>query len=140
MLLRKFNIQLPDMDNYEDMKQLQHWLLIALGVVVALVIIIMMIKSAEAASVDKLANRLSGLAKDYDKQQTVIDLALGEQAKLTILIKQAEIELGNAKVKDEVKKDKPNYEEINRIAAKNEKLEKDLVFLQGQLPPESKSN
>ena len=140
MLLRKFNIQLPDMDNYEDMKQLQRWLLIALGVVVALVIIIMMIKSAEAASVDKLANPLSGLAKDYDKQQTVIDLALGEQAKLTTLIKQAEIELGNAKVKDEVKKDKPNYEEINRIATKNEQLEKDLVFLRGQLPPESKSN
>jgi len=140
MFLKKFNIQLPEMDNYEDMKQLQHWLLIALGVVVALVIIIMMIKSAEAASVDKLANRLNSLAGDYDKQQTVIDLALGEQAKLTTLIKQAEIELGNAKVKDEVKKDKPNYEEINRIATKNEQLEKDLVFLRGQLPPESKSN
>ena len=140
MLLKRFNIQLPEMDNYEDMKQLQHWLLIALGVVVALVIIIMMIKSAEAASVDKLASRLNSLAGDYDKQQTVIDLALGEQAKLTTLIKQAEIELGNAKVKDEVVKAKPNYEEINRIAAKNEKLEKDLVFLRGQLPPESKSN
>src|SRR3990167_11437338 len=118
MLLKRFNIQLPEMDNYEDMKQLQRWLLIALGVVVALVIIIMMIKSAEAASVDKLASRLNSLAGDYDKQQTVIDLALGEQAKLTTLIKQAEIELGNAKVKDEVKKDKPNYEEINRIATK----------------------
>ena len=140
MLLRKFNIQLPDMDNYEDMKQLQHWLLIALGVVIALVIIIMMIKSAEAASVDKLANRLNGLTGDYDKQQTVIDLALGEQAKLTTMIKQAEIELGNAKVKAEVGKVKPNYEEINRIAAKNEKLEAELVFLRGQLPPESKSN